>query len=92
MREPRRSARDRGYTKRWERASKAFLMRYRLCGQRPNGVRPVMSQCFEEGRTTLSTQTDHVVPHRGDVALFWDETNWQALCRSCGARKSQAGL
>lgn len=44
-------------------------------------------------RRTWATQTDHVVPHKGDQVAFWDrEHNWQALCRSCGARKSQAGL
>jgi 5-methylcytosine-specific restriction protein A len=41
----------------------------------------------------VATQTDHVRPHRGDRALFWDrEGNWQSLCRTCGARKTQAGL
>ena len=67
---------------------------------RPDDQVPVMSQCFLDrqatnGRRGLTpaTQTDHVVPHRGDPTLFWDEQgNWQALCRSCGARKSQAGL
>ncbi|WP_314945899.1 hypothetical protein [Bradyrhizobium cosmicum] len=23
---------------------------------------------------------DHVKPHRGDRALFWDKRNWQPLC------------
>lgn len=60
---------------------------------RPNGQRPVMSRCFDEQRVTLAYQVDHVVPHRGDQRLFWDELgNWQALCRNCGARKSAAGL
>lgn len=31
----------------------------------------------------LSTVVDHVIPHRGDDVLFWDESNWQALCKSC---------
>lgn len=92
-REPRVNSYHRGYTKRWGKASKAFRVRYALCGQRPGGQRPVMSQCFDEGRETPSAQTDHVVPHHGDPVLFWDvEGNWQALCDSCGARKSQAGL
>ena len=26
---------------------------------------------------------DHVIPHRGDWRLFWDESNWQALCKHC---------
>lgn len=23
---------------------------------------------------------DHIVPHRGDLDLFWDRANWQTLC------------
>ncbi|WP_274631209.1 HNH endonuclease [Arvimicrobium flavum] len=23
---------------------------------------------------------DHIFPHRGDEALFWDRSNWQPLC------------
>ena len=23
---------------------------------------------------------DHVIPHRGDLSLFWDRMNWQTLC------------
>jgi 5-methylcytosine-specific restriction enzyme A len=91
-REPRRSSYARGYTKRWARASQAFRARYPLCGMRPHQQPPVMSQCYLEGRVTAATQTDHVQPHRGDQGLFWAESNWQALCRECGARKSQAGL
>ena len=91
-REPRRSAYARGYTKRWARAALAFRARYPLCGMRPGGLTPVMSQCYDEGRVTAATQTDHIRPHRGDQALFWDEANWQSLCASCGSRKSQAGL
>jgi len=89
-REPRLSAYARGYTKQWDRAAKAFRVRYPLCGMRPGGQVPVMSQCFLEQRVTAATQTDHVVPHRGDRVLFWDrEGNWQSLCNACGGRKSQ---
>lgn len=91
-REDRRSAHARGYTKRWARTSKAFLTCYPLCGMRPDAKRPVMSQCFLEGRDTPATQTDHVIPHHGNALLFWDHDNLQALCAACGARKSQAGL
>ena len=68
-REPRRCAYQRGYTKRWDRDAKAFRVRYPLCGDRPHGQTPVMSQCVLEGRTTPATQTDHVSPHRGDQTL-----------------------
>lgn len=87
------SQRARGYTRRWERRVALFRERYPLCGQRPGGLAPVMSLCHDEGRTTLAFQVDHVVPHRGDPTLFWDELgNWQSLCASCGSRKSAAGL
>jgi 5-methylcytosine-specific restriction protein A len=33
---------------------------------------------------------DHVVPHRGDRALFFDETNLQCLCKACHDSKKQA--
>jgi 5-methylcytosine-specific restriction protein A len=92
-REPRLSAYARGYTKRWDRAAKAFRVRYPLCGMRPCGQVPVMSQCFLEQRDTPGTHTDHVVPQRGNEARFWDvEGNWQSLCTECHSRKTQAGL
>jgi len=91
-REPRRNSHQRGYTRRWEKAAKLFRLRYPICGMRANGQRPVMSRCFEEGRTTVGFQVDHVIPHRGDQTLFWNECNWQVLCAACGARKSAAGL
>lgn len=24
---------------------------------------------------------DHIIPHKGDQQLFWDEGNWQSLCK-----------
>jgi len=24
---------------------------------------------------------DHIKPHKGNDALFWDEKNWQSLCK-----------
>lgn len=89
----RRSARARGYTRRWEAARKRFLVKYPLCGMRPGERPPVMSKCHDEGRLEAGKQVDHVVPHRGNDALFWDEeNNWQTLCATCGARKSGVGL
>lgn len=31
----------------------------------------------------MATVVDHIVPHRGDPVLFWDERNWQPLCKRC---------
>ena len=33
---------------------------------------------------------DHVIPHRGDERLFWDEGNLQTLCKPCHDRRKQA--
>lgn len=91
-REPRLTAHARGYTRRWDRDAKAFRARYPLCGMRPNGQPPVMSQCHEAQRVTAATVTDHVIPHRGDQQLFWDAAhNWQSLCDACHGAKTKAG-
>ena len=35
---------------------------------------------MKEGRYRKASVVDHIIPHRGDEALFWDRSNWQALC------------
>jgi len=30
-----------------------------------------------------ATVVDHITPHRGDMTLFWDKSNWQSLCKRC---------
>lgn len=39
--------------------------------------------CEAEGKATAATVVDHIVPHKGDQALFWDTDNWQPLCEPC---------
>ncbi len=63
---------------RWRRRRRAFLQANPLC-----------QMCQEIGRTTLATIVDHIRPHRGDEALFFDEGNWSPLCAPChdGAKR-----
>lgn len=63
---------ERGYTRAWQRARAAYLARHPLC-----------VYCERDGRVSASTIVDHITPHRGDMARFWDPTNWQALCKRC---------
>lgn len=35
-----------------------------------------------------ATVVDHVVPHRGDLTIFWDRSNWQPMCWRCHSRKT----
>lgn len=86
------SAVERGYTWRWTCEAQQFLREFPLCGMRPGGQAPVMSQCQIQQWVTPATLVDHVIPHRGDQTLFWDrERNWQALCRECHDAKTRAG-
>ena len=39
--------------------------------------------CTAAGRVTMATVVDHIEPHKGDPELFWDEDNWQGLCKPC---------
>lgn len=41
---------------------------------------PLCIMCKQAGRITPAAVVDHRTPHRGDQTLFWDESNWQALC------------
>ena len=59
-------------TKKWKTRRVAFLQSNPLC-----------RFCTAAGRATLATVVDHIKPHRGDEELFWDESNWQAMCKPC---------
>lgn len=66
------SARARGYDSKWERARLQFLADHPLC---------VHCAAEDEPRTTPASVVDHIIPHRGDMKLFWRRSNWQALCK-----------
>lgn len=53
---------------------------------------PWCRACLAQGITVAGTQTDHIVPHRGDSALFWGRDNLQNLCQSCHSAKTGRGL
>lgn len=77
----RASASQRGYDSRWRKARLVYLMRNPLCA---------MCQAPAE-------VVDHIIPHKlwdavqsGDdkaigaaQKLFWDQGNWQPLCKTC---------
>ncbi|WIJ24233.1 HNH endonuclease [Devosia sp. RR2S18] len=67
------SARERGYNHKWRKARAAYLLAHPHCVRCGNPAAVV----------------DHVTPHKGDDRLFWDRTNWQALCTSCHSKHKQ---
>ena len=71
------TAHERGYSAAWQRARAGFLRSHPLC-----------MECTKDGSVGLATVVDHVVPHKGDTALFWDSDNWQGLCKPHHDRKT----
>ncbi|TAI63452.1 HNH endonuclease [Bradyrhizobium sp. Leo170] len=72
------SATDRGYDSKWRRESKAFLAlpQNRFCA------------C---GCGRFADMVDHIKPHRGDMKLFWDRSNWAPLASSpCHSSRKQS--
>ena len=65
------------YGRRWRKARVLFLQANPLC-----------AHCTRQGRTGAATDVDHVIPHKGDERLFWDETNWQPLCKAHHSTKT----
>jgi 5-methylcytosine-specific restriction protein A len=74
------TAHQRGYTKTWAVYSKARLAKHPLC------------ECPEclggEKRVIAATVTDHIVPHKGDMRLFWDVSNHQSMSKACHDKKT----
>ena len=66
----RASSAERGYDNKWRKARRAYLHKHPLC-----------VQCQKDGKITPATVVDHIIPHKGDMKLFWDKSNWQSLCK-----------
>lgn len=47
---------------------------------------PLCVLCEAQGRVTLASVADHVIPHRGNAQLAFDRTNVRALCAPCHGR------
>ncbi len=68
--ERRGTARARGYGARWDKASIGFKRCHPLC-----------LGCEAIGRVVPTEVTDHVEPHKGDMAKFWNAAMWQPSCQ-----------
>lgn len=65
------TAHRRGYSVRWRAARARYLALHPLC-----------VKCAAERYVKPATVVDHIKPHKGDPALFWDVSNWQSLCKT----------
>ena len=68
-------------TKRWRQLRWSVLMRDLFTCRRCGVIEANTSQLV----------ADHIRPHRGDAALFWDEGQIQCLCKAChdGAKQRE---
>ncbi|MEM6364425.1 MAG: HNH endonuclease [Planctomycetota bacterium] len=75
------SASKRLYGHKWRKASRAFL------------EQPENKNCFyclqkNPPRKRTPTVVDHFIPHKGDLTLFWDRSNWRPSCKRCHDQKT----
>lgn len=73
----REHAAARGYGSRWQKARAGWLHAHPLC-----------VLCEAAGLVVAGNEVDHIKPHKGDMALFWDSGNWQTLCKPCHSTKT----
>jgi 5-methylcytosine-specific restriction protein A len=76
---PRLSAAKRGYDTKWQEARAGFLAKHPLC------------ECPDhQGRAGAprADVVDHIQPHKGDPAKFWDRNNWMPMNRGCHSAKT----
>lgn len=60
------SAAARLYDAKWRKARAEFIK-----------LNPI---CCVPGCAKPTSHVDHRKPHRGDLALFWERSNWQPMC------------
>ncbi|MET3578213.1 5-methylcytosine-specific restriction endonuclease McrA [Mesorhizobium robiniae] len=68
------NARQRGYTREWEKARANFIALHPTCRYCP----------------APATVVDHVKAHKGNMTLFWNKANWQPLCTPCHSSIKQS--
>ena len=77
--------RDKLYGRAWRKARKIFL-----------ALNPLCVMCEKEGIIRPAVDVDHIKRHEGNQFAFWDENNWQGLCKfhhqSVKARIERSGI
>lgn len=68
---------ERGYDAKWRKYRIVYLTKNPFC-----------IKCLEKGFHTLATVVDHIVPHKGNMMLFWNPNNHQSLCKRCHDTKT----
>lgn len=67
------------------------LARWRRLRVQVLNADPLCVDCSRQGRVTIATDVDHIVPHQGDPVKFWDRANLAGLCVACHSAKTRRG-
>lgn len=67
--------------RRWQEYARGYLAAHPLC-----------VDCQKRGIFRAATEVDHIIPHRGDLDLFWRTGNHQGLCHCCHSAKTMREL
>lgn len=78
------SARARGYTSAWDKAADSHRRRSPIC------IYCEMGAFGQPKRITPARLVDHLIPHRGDQAVFWNKADWISCCKTCHDGPKQA--
>lgn len=65
------------YSHRWRKARVVFL-----------AANPFCRFCLDRGVETLATQVDHIKDAADHPEIFFEESNWRALCGPCHSRRT----
>ena len=78
--EPRGNRHERGYTNEWVKVSAIYI------AQNP--------ECVDCGLIDIRSRmvVDHIVPHRGNMTVFWNVSNWATRCQRCHNIKTGKGM
>lgn len=71
------------YTKAHEYRHLYKTARWLKLRKRQLRVEPLCRFCAAQRRLSLGRVVDHIRPHKGDEALFFDPENLQTLCKPC---------
>lgn len=82
--------RDRDYQRKRDPVSRALYRSARWRTERAAFLHdhPLCAECQRNGAIRPASVVDHIDPHCGDEAVFWNRNRWQALCASCHGKKT----
>lgn len=63
--------------------SSPYNWRWRIARAKFLALHPLCRYCAKRGIVEPATVCDHIIKHEGDEVLFWDQANWQPLCKTC---------